>query len=317
MAASIVIPAGLGYCMTEFAMESMKINSDRLQRLVTLSKERSYNPYERFSWPDEVPTDRLWCDEDLLTTYGTELHDRLSPEHKIALSKWEAINFFSLNVHGIKTVLEFVSQSIYQRRYYDISEYLHIFIAEENAHMWFFADFCRRYAGKIYSSPALPVGVNENKVEHDLYMFASTLIFEEFVDFYNHKVGNNATVPEIVRDINYQHHLDESRHVSFGREVVKELFMEIISMDGSEATRERIGMTVKGLIHYFVSLMYNPNVYADAQIVEASGFSSTSALRNWLRKHADRKERHGIWFRRTADFFLRAGIIDDTSFVSQ
>src|ERR1700689_394483 len=117
------------------AMEPMKINPDRIARLVTLSKANSYNPYERFAWPDEVPLDRLWCDEDLLTTYGTELHNRLSPEQRIALSKWEAINFFSLNVHGIKGVLEFICQSIYAARYDGISEYLHIFIAEENAHM--------------------------------------------------------------------------------------------------------------------------------------------------------------------------------------
>jgi hypothetical protein len=299
------------------AMEPMKINPERIARLVTLSKAHSYNPYERFAWPDEVPLDRLWCDEDLLTTYGTELHNRLSPEQRIALSKWEAINFFSLNVHGIKGVLEFICQSIYAARYDGISEYLHIFISEENAHMWFFADFCRRYAGKIYPSPAFPVGANEDRLERDLYMFASTLIFEEFVDFYNHKVGCNAEVPDILREINHQHHLDESRHVSFGREVVKQLFAEIMSENASAATRERINTTIKRMIHYFISLMYNPQAYADAGIVDAGGFASASAMRNWLRNSPDRKDRHGIWFRRTADFFQRTGLIDDISFVSQ
>src|SRR5579859_7056818 len=109
------------------------IDPDRLQRLVTLSKEHSYSVYDRFSWPDTLPADRLWCDEDLLTTFGTPLHDTLSPAQKIALSKWEAINFYSLNVHGIKVALEFVCQCIHEQRYDDISEYLHIFIAEENA----------------------------------------------------------------------------------------------------------------------------------------------------------------------------------------
>ncbi|MGB8843085.1 MAG: diiron oxygenase [Aliidongia sp.] len=297
-------------------MQSMKINPDRLQRLVALSKQHSYNPYERFSWPDEVPLDRLWCDEDLLTTYGTDLHSRLSLEQKIALSKWEAINFFSLNVHGIKTVLEFVCESIYQDRYYGISEYMHIFISEENAHMWFFADFCLRYAGKIYPSPAFPMGSIENKLERDLYMFSSTLIFEEFVDFYNHKVGNNTAVPGIVREINHQHHLDESRHVSFGREVVRELFAEITAASPPAEIRERISATIKGLFSYFTSLMYLPQVYADAGIVETGGFASASALRNWLRRSPERRERHGIWFRRTADYFQRVGLIDDTSFVS-
>jgi hypothetical protein len=298
-------------------MEQTKIDPDRLQRLVTLSKQHAYNAYERFSWPDILPQDQLWCDEDLLTTYGTPLHDSLSPAQKAALSKWEAVNFYSLNVHGIKTALEFVCRCIHEERYDDISEFLHIFIAEENAHMWFFAAFCRRYAGKIYPATAFAVRAGEVGREHDLYMFASTLVFEEFVDFYNHKVGINPAVPEIVRQINHQHHVDESRHVSFGREVVKTLYADIVGADPSAETRDRISATCKSMIRYFISLMYNPQAYSDAGIVEASGFASASALRNWLRNNADRKPHHGIWFRRTADFFRRAGLIDDVSFVIQ
>ena len=299
-------------------MEPMKIDPDRLQRLVTLSKDHSYGVYDRFSWPDTVKLDRLWCDEDLLTTYGTPLHDKLSSAQKIALSKWEAINFYSLNVHGIKAALEFICHCMYEERYDDISEYLHIFMAEENDHMWFFATFCRRYAGKIYPAPrSFSVRAGNEGRERDLYMFASTLVFEEFVDFYNHKVGNNKAVPEIVREINHQHHIDESRHVSFGREVVKGLFAEIVAADPSAATRDRISGACKSMIHYFISLMYNPQAYADAGIVETGGFASASALRNWLRNNELRLEHHGIWFRRTADFFHRAGLIDETSFLIQ
>lgn len=298
-------------------MEPMKFDPGRLDRLVTLSKDNAYNAYDRFSWPETLAPDRLWCDEDLLTTYGTTLHDKLTPDQKNALSKWEAVNFYSLNVHGIKAALEFVCRCIHEERYADLSEYLHIFIAEENAHMWFFATFCRRYAGKIYPATAFTVRSDAAERESDLYMFASTLVFEEFVDFYNRKVGLNDAVPDIVQQINHQHHLDESRHVSFGREVVKRLFSEIVAADPSDATRERISATCKSMIRYFISLMYNPQAYADAGIVEAGGFASPSALRNWLRNNADRKPHHETWFRRTADFFRRAGLIDDASFVIQ
>lgn len=298
-------------------MLQIEVNREQIERLLALSKAGAYNPYERFSWPDDVPLDRLWCDEDLLTTYGTELHDQLTPQQKITLSKWEAINFFSLNVHGIKGVLEFVSQVIHEEMYDDIvSDYMHIFISEENAHMWFFAHFCKCYAGKIYSSTGFPGGKIEDRLERDLYMFASTLIFEEFVDFYNHKVGSNEAVPAIVRAINRQHHIDESRHVSFGREMVRQLFHLIVADDESGEKRARISGTLKDMIRYFVGLMYRPEVYTDAGIV-AERFSSSSALRNWLRNSPDRKKYHGIWFRRTADFFQRADMIDDAGFLTQ
>jgi hypothetical protein len=294
----------------------MNFNSNRIERLISLSKLQSYDPYERFKWPDELPADRLFCNEDLLTTYDTEIHDKLTYRQKCELSKWEAVNFFSLNVYGIKAVLEFVSRCIYEERYKDISEYLHIFIAEENAHMWFFAAFCNKYAGIIYPTPALATAETAPPLELDLYMFASTLIFEEFVDFYNHKVGANREVAEIVREINRQHHIDESRHVAFGREIVSHLFEQIMTQDPCDETRQRISGNIKKMFLHFVSLMYNPRAYTDANVASGAGFSSPIAMRNWLRTCEERKRMHSVWFHRTAEYFQRIGVIGDTSFLT-
>jgi len=145
-----------------------------LERLLHLSRRNHYDVYSRFEWPAAIERDRLWCDEDLLTTYGTAVHDRLNEAALVSLSHWECINFFSLNVHGIKGALAFVMRTFYEPRYRDISEYLHVFVAEENAHMWFFAKFCLEYAGKIYPAIALPAGAAADPVEQDFYLFAST-----------------------------------------------------------------------------------------------------------------------------------------------
>lgn len=294
----------------------MQIDTALIERLIDLSRDKSYDAYSRFEWPETLPLEGLWCNEDLLTTYGTPYHDALSDEQRHALSKWEAINFYSLNVHGIKTVLEFVCQCIYQPRYAGMSEYLHFFMAEENAHMWFFARFCQKYGGKIYVTPNISVGSDAGELERDLYMFASTLIFEEFVDYYNHRVGKNDAVPDIVREINYQHHVDESRHVSFGREVVRDLFQEIRQTGASAEQLTRISRTFKGLIGHFIGLMYCRDAYEDADVFKPLGFDSAAAMRNALRRHPDRSGRHEIWFRRTAMFFEREGIIDDVDFLA-
>lgn len=286
-----------------------------LERLIDISKSRSYNHYDRFDWPEHLEATQLWCDEDLLTTYGTDVHAALTEQQLISLSKWEAINFFSLNVHGIKSALEFVARSIYERPYRDISEYMHIFLAEENAHMWFFARFCQMYAGKIYPHVSMPSAAAENPVERDLYLFASTLIFEEYVDFYNHKVGRNPQVPKIVQEINQQHHIDESRHISFGREVVKDLLSELAAQDSTGDVLARVRQTIEKIFIYFIGLMYNPQVYADAVIVQTTGFATPAALRNHLRSAPSRKAFHHLWFKRTADFFVKQGVIDDSAFL--
>src|SRR5579871_4775032 len=217
------------------------IDLQLIKRLTELSRRGYYDPYQRFYWPEQIDKECLWCDEDLLTTYGTELHSSLSQQTLAALSQSEAINFYSLNVHGIKGALEFIMRCIYDARYRDISEYLHLFITEENTHMWFFAKFCIDYYGKIYPAATMPESRVSNPIEKDLYMFASTLIFEEYVDFYNHKVGRNIQVPAIVREINHQHHVDESRHVSFGREVVKSIYGELAAADDSGDVTTRVG----------------------------------------------------------------------------
>jgi len=293
----------------------MQINLAKIDRLIQLSRSQSYDPYTRFDWPQTISPDCLWCDEDLLTTYGTGIHAQLTDEQKFLLSKWEAINFFSLNVHGIKTVLKFVCQCFYNNRYKEISEYLHIFLAEENSHMWFFAKFCDLYGGKLY--PAYPVALPNvtDDIESDLYPFASALIFEEFVDFYNRKVGNNKRMPNIVREINHQHHVDESRHVAFGREIVKGLYDEILTNGADKEQRERIGSYIKRLIIYFIGLMYNPMVYDDAGIVDVDKFKNSTAFRNFVRNSPERKKFHAVWFMRTAKFFHKSEIIDDVSFL--
>ncbi|VFR24674.1 hypothetical protein ANDA3_2482 [plant metagenome] len=288
-----------------------------LEKLIRLSKERQYDVYTRFDWPERVAEDRLWCDESLLTTYGTDLHGTLSEQQLIALSKWEAINFYSLNVHGIKDALEFVCRKMYARRYADYTEYMHIFLAEENAHMWFFARFCQDYGGKIYKTLAYKEDqAGTPPLLDDLYMFSSTLIFEEFVDYYNRKVGENASVPDIVREINLQHHLDESRHVKFGRDIIKDVLTSI--RDEAEdwpETQSRIDATIRRIFLHFVGLMYNPHAYADAGVYLSPDAPSAAQTRNYLRNAPQRRPHHEQWFKRTARYFESIGAISDSNFL--
>ncbi|WZB75405.1 diiron oxygenase [Achromobacter insuavis] len=71
----------------------MTFDYSRIGRLMTLSKGRSHDPYERFEWPAHIPDDQPWCSNDLLTTYGTPLQEQLDAVQRIRLSKWEAVNF--------------------------------------------------------------------------------------------------------------------------------------------------------------------------------------------------------------------------------
>jgi hypothetical protein len=290
---------------------------DLIGRLARLSRENHYDVRERFDWPASLDGGRLWCDERLLTTFGTEAHDRLDADRRVALSKWEAINFFSLNVHGIKDAMAFLCQRIYDPAYAKYSEYMHFFLKEENDHLWFFAKFCLDYGGKIYPSRWPAAGGEFTKDERELLMFCSILIFEEFVDFYNKKVGADEAVEPLIRAINRQHHLDESRHVAFGRHVVAELLERALAGAADRPAKvEALSRKVRAMFEYFIGIMYNPRAYADAGAAPAAGFPTPVHLRNNLRHAAGRKAQHAQWFGRTARFFQRVGLVDDPAFLT-
>src|SRR5881227_502437 len=197
-----------------------------LDRLEQMAESGYYNPYTMFDWPEAIEPDMPWMSESLTTLAGTPMWDELTREQQIALTKYEAINFFSLNIHGIRELMSEVVMRIHEKTYANVSEFLHHFIGEENEHMWFFAQFCLRYGGKLYTQPrggsaAIPASEAES-----LLVFARILIFEELVDHYNAKMALDDSLHETIRQVNRIHHQDESRHIAFGRELVTLLFQQ-------------------------------------------------------------------------------------------
>ena len=76
-----------------------------IQRLSDKSIAGYYNPYREMKWPESLPLDMPWMSEDLMSTYGTGLAGELTEEEQHRLSRWESINFYSMNVHGIRELL--------------------------------------------------------------------------------------------------------------------------------------------------------------------------------------------------------------------
>lgn len=139
----------------------------------------------------------------LTTLHGTAEWEALTDTQRVALSRTEAVNFYSLNVHGIRELLTEVVGRIYTKPFADTSEFLDHFIGEENDHMWFFATFCLRYGGKLYTAPpALPssMAADLSATAQELLVFARILIFEEIVDYFNQHMGSDSDLPPIVQD---------------------------------------------------------------------------------------------------------------------
>jgi hypothetical protein len=276
-------------------------------RLSELSREQHYNVYQLFDWPDSLPEDRYWIAPELMSCYGTPVWDELDGQARLRLARWESVNFFSMNVHLIRELIGEVTNRIYTTRYPGLSEFFHDFIHEENEHMWFFATFCRRYGEKMYPPKKLVSGPGpEQDVLRDVVVFGRILIAEELCDVFNARMASDDRLPDLVQQINGVHHRDESRHIAFGRQMMRALAEEAaatVSPDELSTVADYLGRYITMCLRS----LYNPAAYADAGMPDPHG------LRAQLTKDPVRQETHRELMAHTMTFLERIGLCPSTS----
>ena len=274
-----------------------------LERITEMSVETYYNPYKMFEWPETLPDEQWWMTPELMTISGTRYAQELPEAQRMAISKWESIHFYSLNVHGIRELLLEVVKRVQMPGYDEESEFFHHFIGEENEHMWFFATFCTKYGKKIYPNKKLSFSIDDISADIESFLvFSRILIFEELVDYFNLRMGRDEALHPIIRQVNAIHHQDESRHIAFGREIVKKLFDHITSTQPGDQVAKAQDYIKRYLVASVQSL-YSPSVYRDA------GVADPYEMRAELLKDPARRVADGKTMRRTLDFFQSNGII--------
>ena len=241
---------------------------------------------------------------DLLSVCGTGAANLIDPPTLQRLSKWESINFYSLNVHGIRELLVEVVKRVHMPGFEEFSEFFHHFIGEENKHMWFFSEFCNRYGGKIYPSVGLKTTTSGDVAIEHFLVFARILLFEEIVDFYNQRMAGDETLHETIRQVNRIHHQDESRHIAFGRRVVSFLYHKIDDKT-REAKKQELETYLKRYITFSLRSLYSPSVYNDA------GIPNPYQFRNELLNSEARRKYEWKSVKKILSFFVSSGIFQD------
>jgi P-aminobenzoate N-oxygenase AurF len=235
-----------------------------VDRLSRSSRSTYQNPYAALDWPDAVDPEADWfTSPELSSLAGTAWWDQLDEAGRRRLSFWEAVNFFSLNIHGERMLMEGLARRLYRPDLADVAPYLHHFLDEENKHSVYFGGFCRRYA-RVYPDRKLAFGAPAAAPgEDDVLFFARVLVFEEIVDRYNVAQGRDERLHPLARFINRNHHAEETRHLAFGRQLVAGLW---------DAWRPRwdddVVAGIRAHLAAFAQVSwreyYNPHVYRDA-----------------------------------------------------
>jgi hypothetical protein len=237
------------------------------KKLTAQSIKGFYNPHALIQFPDKLAPTAWFISPELVSLFGTPEWQSLSQEKQQRLTFFETINFFSLNIHGEKSLLEGLTRRLYESNLADVTEYIHHFIDEENKHMYFFGSFCEKYAGKVYADRKIFFPREYASGEEDFLFFIKVFVFEEIVDYYNLNTARDEMVHPLVREINRNHHEDEVRHLAFGRVVLADLFQKF-SPKWSPVILQGIRDYIQS---YYISTWreyYNPDIYVDAGLAE-------------------------------------------------
>ena len=276
--------------------------TDTAARLSHLSQRSYQNPYTACEWPQAVDPEQQWFSSpELLSLYGTPLWQDLDERTRRRLAFHEAANFYSLNIHGEKSLMQGLAARLYRRDLAEVAGYLHHFLDEENKHSIFFGGFCTRYA-RVYRTRQIAGTAMRPLDVEDFLFFARTMIFEEIVDRYNWLQGRDIRLHPVARFINSNHHFDESRHLIFGRRLVAALW-NACAPDWDDATVS----DVRGDLEQFFAASwreyYNPDVYADVGLDDPWDVAELA----WLAP-SQRKRRRKI-SSKCSNFLITTGIL--------
>jgi hypothetical protein len=258
------------------------------EKLTRASEKFFYDVATKLEWPDALDPDRWAMAPELISLYGTPIWDSLAESERKRLALYECAGFFSLILQGERPLLEGMSHRLYTlEKSLVVTEYMHHFLDEENKHMMMFSGFLRRYVGKIYPEKKLPIARKLAKGEDDIAFFTKVLVVEELSDFYNVEMGHDERLPQIVQEVNWTHHVDEARHVHFGRAYLSELWQKITP----SWSAEDIATFRSWLVDYVNASwrdFYNPSVYRDAGIADPYGARELALRSPVCRAHRQR-----------------------------
>jgi hypothetical protein len=274
-----------------------------ISKLVSLSNSDKHNVFNDIIWPDKLEDNQYWICQNLISLYNTPLYAQVTEVDLFRISKEECINFFSLNVHGIRDLLLDVIEYIHKPKFEVVSEFLHHFIDEENEHMYFFAKFCQKYGRKIYDDRFVKYPISKTSENIRMFnVFMRIWVFEEIVDYYNYQMANDTSLHPFIQEINSLHHKDESRHIAFGGELLHTIFKDLLRTESAD-TIDSVRSYTREYIKNRMTMFYNPYAYQEA------GMKDGYSIRKLLLDNEGRKQKHEIILKRLLNKLYNYGIL--------
>ena len=246
-------------------------HADVARRLLRSSEMLSFDPAQEVDWDTPLDTGFHGASPEWSTLYGTAYWDEMTPEQQRELTRQESASVASTGIWFEMILQQMVLRDFYAKDPTDPAfQWALTEIADECRHSIMFARGVAKLGARPYrpKRSVVELGRAFAALAGGEAAYAAILVAEEVLDVMQRDWMRDERVVPFVRTINNIHVVEESRHMKFARDEVRE------RMRGAGALRRQAdAVVVAGAAYHIVTSMVSDDVY------EAAGLDRTRALR--------------------------------------
>ena len=232
------------------------------ERLLDSAAQLSFDPATEVDWDAELDPAQFGLNPQWSTLYDTRLWDEMSPEQRVTLTRHEVCSIMSTGIWFEMILQQMVLRDQYCTNYADPDfQFALTEIADECRHSIMFARACQKMGIDSYlprrSSIALGRGFKTLASAETAY--GGILVAEEVLDVMQRDWMRGEDVLPLVRTTSRIHVVEESRHMSFARQQMRDAMQNV-----GRVRRFQSGTIIAIAANIIVSNMVNKGVYAAA-----------------------------------------------------
>ena len=232
------------------------------QRLLDSSAALSYDPMTEVDWDTPLDPAHHGLNPEWSTLWGTPLWAEMTEEQRVTLTRHEVASVMSTGIWFEMILQQMVLRDQYVGDYADAEfQFALTEIADECRHSIMFAKACQAMGIPAYfpRSSSVRLGRGFKAIASAEVAYGGILVAEEVLDVMQRDWMRGEQVLPIVRTTSKIHVVEESRHMKFARQEMRE------RIAGAGAVRRRTSaLTIAIAAHIIVSNMVNRGVYAAA-----------------------------------------------------
>ncbi|RPA65715.1 diiron oxygenase [Gordonia oryzae] len=231
-------------------------------RLLASAARLSRNAMTEIDWSVPMDPTKYGCSPEWSSLYGTAYWDELTEEQRISVTRHEFASIMNIGIWFEMILQEMVVRDQYLGAYHSPEfQFALTEIADECRHSIMFAKASEKMVGTSYKPTKWVgrLGRLFKATAKDEVAYAGILVAEEVLDVFQRGCMRDERVLPFIRTVNEIHVLEESRHMKFAREEVRE------SMQGISWTRRQFSALYVSVAAYLiVSSLVQRKAFEDA-----------------------------------------------------